>query len=249
MHYVTYILLLAGFQLLCDPLRIEAYSPQVPFNDNSISTSKSVQEALKTSGIIPDVLDDFEPSFILAISYPSKHKTVNLGNKIKPKKVSSHPDFEIYESDITPTRTLKSNTTYTLVLTDPDATSRSDPVKAQMCHWIATNISLPFSPPGTFKTVNSRSSFDSEAEFRGSDIQEVMPYLPPTPPPKTGYHRYLFVLLAPATDHDAAREPQKPKDRPRWGYAEIGSGVREWAEDNGLVAVGANFFYSQNKKQ
>ena len=70
MHYVTYILLLAGFQLLCDPLRIEAYSPQVPFNDNSISTSKSVQEAyamfvldlyklltsdrLKTSGIIPD---------------------------------------------------------------------------------------------------------------------------------------------------------------------------------------------------
>ncbi len=65
-----------------------------------------------------------------------------------------------------------------------------------------------------------------------------MPYLPPTPPPKTGYHRYIFVLLAPATEEGIHGELTKPKDRPHWGYGKVGAGVREWANENGLVAVG-----------
>ena len=63
------------------------------------------------------VLDDFKPSVYVTLSYASKHKTVDLGNKIKPRKVTSPPVFSIETSAIAPTRTLRSNTTYTLVLT------------------------------------------------------------------------------------------------------------------------------------
>lgn len=161
-----------------------------------------------------------------------------LGNSLKPKAVQSEPIFNIYTSDITPTRTLKSNTTYTLVLTDPDATSRSEPIKAQMCHWIATNITLPFA---SIDLCQELSLFPLVAKSGDSSIQELMPYLPPAPPPKTGYHRYVFVLLAPADGEEESQGLKKPKDRPHWGYGKIGAGVKEWAEENDLVAVGKIF--------
>ena len=104
---------------------------------------------------------------------------------------------------------------------------------AQMCHWIVTNLTLPFQP----------SSSDGAHEwlspsFSAKESEEIMPYLPPTPPPKTGYHRYIFVLLAPATEEGKQGELTKPEDRPHWGYGKVGAGVREWANENGLVAVG-----------
>lgn len=71
--------------------------------------------------------------------------------------------------------------------------------------------------------------------------KELMSYLPPTPPPKTGYHRYVFVLLAPNEKHDQSDEQQKikkPEERAHWGYGTVGKGVQKWAEDNELIAVG-----------
>lgn len=44
-------------------------------------------------------------------------------------------------------------------------------------------------------------------------------------------------------------EPKKPKERPHWGYGTVGKGMRDWAKDNGLTPVGANFFYAENKEQ
>ena len=52
------------------------------------------------------------------------------------------------------------------------------------------------------------------------------------------YHRYVFVLLASETEERPTKELTKPKDRPHWGYGKIGAGVREWADENGLVVVG-----------
>jgi hypothetical protein len=40
----------------------------------------------------------------------------------------------------------------------------------------------------------------------------------------------------------------KPKDRKHWGHEKAGHGVRDWAEQEELVVVGANFFYAENKK-
>lgn len=79
-------------------------------------------------------------------------------------------------------------------------------------------------------------------------LKEIMEYLPPAPPPKTGFHRYVFVLLA-SEEGQRSRELQKPKERTHWGYGEEGKGVEEWAHENGLQAVGAEFFFSENGEQ
>ena len=130
------------------------------------------------------------------------------------------------------------------MLTDPDATSRAEPVKAQMCHWIVGGLKLQPKDDTNSRsklyildsTRNSGQDVDGEKEKGG--LTELMSYVPPTPPPKTGYHRYVFVLLAPEDPKDNGKKLEKPKDRPHWGYGKEGAGVREWAEDNGLVAVG-----------
>ena len=109
---------------------------------------------------------------------------------------------------------------------------------AQMCHWIVTNITLPFQSPNDDGALNWLPSFLSAKGSKESGVEEIMPYLPPTPPPKTGYHRYVFVLLASETEEGIQRELTKPKDRPHWGYGKVGAGVREWADENGLVVVG-----------
>lgn len=66
----------------------------------------------------------------------------------------------------------------------------------------------------------------------------------PAPPPKTGKHRYVFVLL-----HGDASKLKAPKERKTWGTGKPRHGVRQWAEESGLKVVGANFFYSENKEQ
>ena len=186
--------------------------------------------------LLSTVLDDFAPSVSLHLSYPPSHSDVSLGNKLSPSDVKASPFFSIssLSLSLTPSRTLKPDTTYTLALTDPDATSRSDPKMGEMCHWIATNITLE-SSTAEIKNVVFTPSFD-----------ELMPYIPPSPPPKTGYHRYVFVLLAPSSSTEASPNAirttgldlKKPKDRPHWGYGKVGKGVRDWAEDNELVVVG-----------
>ena len=183
------------------------------------------------------MLNDFVPSVAVELSYPSKHKVVDLGNSIKPKHVTSEPVFTINTIIAAPTPTQKANATYVLALTDPDATSRSDPAKAQMCHWIATNITLPLAPTLSMGTFQVLSLTDISGVSDSSGIFELMSYIPPTPPPKTGYHRYIFVVLAPK-QQDRDMELKKPNDRSHWGYGKVGAGVREWAEANDLVAVG-----------
>lgn len=66
----------------------------------------------------------------------------------------------------------------------------------------------------------------------------------PGPPPKTGFHRYVFVLLEGNNTNLEA-----PEERQYWGFGKEGHGVRDWAEKQGLDVVGANWFVQKNKKQ
>ncbi|KAL8819029.1 MAG: hypothetical protein Q9223_002452 [Gallowayella weberi] len=212
------------------------------------------------------VLDDFTPLFSLNISFPKSHTSVHLGNKIKPSHVSSSPDVYVHaigaKDGSQRTQTIRSNATYTIVLTDPDATSRSDPKMAEMCHWIVTGITLGedsvdqlvhLSPEFHAMTAGIQpKQLGSQDIVNDGKPSELMSYYPPAPPPKTGYHRYVFVFLASKADMNdvrAAAGLKKPKERPHWGYGKIGKGVRDWAADNDLIAVGADFFYAKNKKQ
>ncbi|KAL8655671.1 MAG: hypothetical protein Q9210_000734 [Variospora velana] len=228
-------------------------------------TTASITSALRKADVIPDVLDDdFKPLFSINVTYTKTGNTVDLGNKIKPVAVSSPPDVIVHavsnHFSATPTLTIRRNVTYTIALTDPDATSRSDPAMAEMCHWLITGMTLDDSSmdhtvrlPISMKTMLEASqSTDSKLQGTGhsSSVKELMSYYPPAPPPKTGYHRYVFVLLASNPDDNGVRtvlEPKKPKERPHWGYGTVGKGVRDWAKDNGLIPVGATFFYAENE--
>ncbi|KAG9244605.1 putative carboxypeptidase Y inhibitor [Calycina marina] len=106
----------------------------------------------------------------------------------------------------------------TLVLTDPDAPSRENPKWGEMCHWIATASS--------------------------TGLKRVVDYKAPEPPAKTGYHRYVFLLL-----EGENGKLEAPDDRQHWGTGKSGHGVRDWAKAQGLRVVGGNFFFEQNEEQ
>lgn len=75
-------------------------------------------------------------------------------------------------------------------------------------------------------------------------LTEVVKYKAPGPPPKTGYHRYVFLLLEGDNTNLTA-----PADRQHWGFGEKGHGVKDWAEQEGLDTIGGNYFIEKNEKQ
>ncbi|KIW86949.1 uncharacterized protein Z519_12414 [Cladophialophora bantiana CBS 173.52] len=204
---------------------------QKPFPDAPYAFS-TIRDVLLDHSIIGDVLDDFEPSYYLDITYPKSHETVLLGDDIPVESVSKRPIFTFHSiNSLVGTEDAKKST-FTLVLTDPDAKSRNNPKWSEMCHWILTNLTTPIPEP---------SSILHLVKAKPGELEE---YLPPAPPPKTGAHRYVFVLL-----EGTASNLEPPADRKHWGYGKPRHGVRDWAQDNHLTVVGANFFYAQNEKQ
>ena len=112
------------------------------------------------------------------------------------------------------------------------------------------------SPSHSFYSYDTISETNCEQDSDKADVEtdddlkirEIVSYRPPGPPPKTGKHRYVFLVLAPT---NATTEPlhlKAPAERQHWGYDGYG-GVREWAVENGLTVVGGNFIYAKNKKQ
>lgn len=184
--------------------------------------------------IIPTVLDHFKP--FLTITAEWKKESAHVGNTIKPNQLQDMPTIQL--RDHLPKISRWDDNAFpqlTLALTDPDAKSRDDPKWSQMLHWLITDVPL----------YHSGNNFASS----NTNVTEIYPYKPPGPPPKTGKHRYVFVALAPKNGTTGHLFLTKPKERQHWGYGKVRAGVREWAEENGLEVVGANFFYAQDKKQ
>ncbi|KIW03955.1 hypothetical protein, variant [Verruconis gallopava] len=193
----------------------------------AISLTASIITRLKKAEIIPTVLDDFYPQLEVNVKWPS-NKTANLGNTLKPKKLQDAPSIKLV--DITH-HWSSPDLKFTITMTDPDAPSRDNPKWSEMCHWIATNVSL------------------SSTQWLQSKPADVITYKPPGPPPKTGKHRYVLVAYAPSNMTTTPLNLTVPENRQHWGFGNEGKGVRDWAEQNGLVPVGANFIYAKNKKQ
>lgn len=136
---------------------------------------------------------------------------------------------------------------YVVTLTDPDAPSRDNPEWSEMCHWIASNVTIAQDAYSILPLLDLGLNKWTGLASEGPD--DVMEYKPPGPPPKTGKHRYVFLVFAPKNETTDPLHLSKPEDRQHWGTGKEGGGVREWAGDNGLVPVAANFIYSKNKKQ
>ncbi|KAI6087017.1 PEBP-like protein [Hypoxylon rubiginosum] len=198
-----------------------------------------VQHELKKAEIFPTVIDKFLPSFLLTAEWPSG-ESADLGNTVKVDDVQDEPTITV-RRDPAASSSLSSsesaNVAYTITITDPDAPSRDNPKWSEFCHFIATGVEISSSSSGASNVV------------KVSGLKDIMPYKAPGPPPKTGKHRYVFLLFAPANGTTDPLHLTKPGDRKHWGTGEERHGVRDWAKENGLEPVAANFIYAQNEKQ
>jgi len=218
---------------------------------------------LKLAEIIPTVVDDFHSSFLINATW-GKHASAALGNTLDPEKLKHQPTITLLEpgddegdddedmSDMfnhkkhdkhgkhpAPKPTIPLNN-LVIALTDPDAPSRDDPKWSEMAHWLAIGVPMKLN-------TTSSSSVQDEAPTHG--LVDILPYKPPGPPPKTGKHRYVFVAFSPLNGTSEPLNLTVPKERRHWGFEGERMGVRQWATENGLVPVGANFVYAQNEKQ
>ncbi|XWS48259.1 hypothetical protein CRYUN_Cryun13aG0059300 [Craigia yunnanensis] len=118
-------------------------------------------DPLVVGRVIGDVVDMFVPTVTMSVYYGSKH--VTSGCDIKPSMAINPPNISIEGH---------SDHLYTLVMTDPDAPSPSEPSMREWVHWIVSDI-----PGGTNPN-------------RG---KEILLYMGPSPP--VGIHRYILVLF------------------------------------------------------
>ncbi|KAK8283874.1 hypothetical protein V6Z12_D08G122800 [Gossypium hirsutum] len=122
-----------------------------------------VPDPLIIGRVIGEVVDNFFPSVKKTVTYNSNKQVAN-GHELMPALITGRPRVEIGGDDMRPS--------YTLIMTDPDAPSPSDPYLREHLHWMVTDI------PGT-----------TDASFG----REVVSY--ETTKPTVGIHRYVFVLF------------------------------------------------------
>lgn len=133
---------------------------------------------------------------------------------------------------------MRATTGLTLALTDPDAPSRKDPKWGEMCHWVVR--------VGALGPAEGEEGLEVEVdleEIESTRSDELVKYKAPGPPPGTGYHRYVFVLL-----EGENMNLTEPEDRQHWGTGKEGHGVWDWAKEEGLEVIGANWFVEKQKK-
>lgn len=180
--------------------------------------------------LISDVIKDesWTPTVGLEVQYNSDYflsaTTPTSGHPVflSPSQTSSTP--------IVYAPSLPAKTSYVLICTDPDATSRANPTRAEWLHWIVIGE----------KTTDPRQDLG-----RGT---EIVRYAGPSPPPKTKLHRYVFILCERHSTTTAAG-----------GYPlDLGShsavqrnNWKAWnfIQRNQLNPVGINLFESQNIQQ
>ncbi|PIA49563.1 hypothetical protein AQUCO_01300391v1 [Aquilegia coerulea] len=122
-----------------------------------------MNETLSVGRVVGEVVDSFTPSVKLEVTYNSNKQVYN-GHELMPATITAKPRVQIGGDDM--------RSTYTLVMTDPDAPSPSDPHLREHLHWLVTNI------PGT-----------TDASFG----KELIAYEPPKP--VIGIHRFVFILF------------------------------------------------------
>lgn len=206
-----------------------------------ITISQSLDEAFTKNKIVPDVVDDFETQGLLSIEY-GPTELVTLGNTLPVSGTQHKPKIQLTLNSPTEDGKIESineGDKFILVLTDPDAPSNSDHKWSEYLHWLVTDIELP-----NLKTESGEPEISHFID--ATQGKEVFKYEGPGPPPKTGKHRYVFLLFK--------QDPntitfEAPKDRPNWGTGTPSSGVRDWIKANapGSKLLAVNFFYAQNE--
>ncbi|XP_043710340.1 protein MOTHER of FT and TFL1-like [Telopea speciosissima] len=103
-------------------------------------------ESLVISRVIGDVIDMFAPSVSMSVKYGSKN--VTNGCVIKPSMAMNPPNMVItgHHDDL-----------FTLMMTDPDAPSPSEPSMCELVHWIVKGVLNEVEQPKTCNNFSTRA--------------------------------------------------------------------------------------------
>lgn len=121
-----------------------------------------VEKAFVENGIVESNIVRKAPKELLKVSYKSG-AVVDLGKELTPQSVKDIPTVE-WQAE--------KGAYYTLLMTDPDAPSRAEPMYKEFRHWAVVNI-----------PENDLSSGKTVFEYIGAGA-----------PKNTGLHRYIFLL-------------------------------------------------------
>lgn len=202
-----------------------------------LTINNSIVESLKSNEVFEDVLPQFNVKGLLQVSFGGDNE-VTLGNTLAVADTQKKPQFQFLanvDKDEVNALDEAEGSLFTLVLTDPDAPSRTDKKWSEYAHFITTGITLQ-------RTEGESSSFVAELDL-GSQGKEILEYMGPGPPKGTGKHRYVFILFKQAK----GVEPKPPADRPNWGYGTPATGIFKYAKEYSLEPWAINFFYAENK--
>ncbi|KAG1730387.1 phosphatidylethanolamine-binding protein [Suillus paluster] len=180
----------------------------------------AVRQDIEDKDLIPDVIPadpSFDPKDLLVVTFPTGQEAL-LGNTLTETDTADEPTVAFIPVQVP---AVNGESTYTLVMTDPDAPSKADPRYAQFRHWVVTGVKV--TPAAQLTTP------------------AVTPYYPPTPPAGSGKHRYVVLLYQEpnagfSIPADAPERDNESKNRMKWNAA-------KFAEQYGLKLVGVNYFY------
>ncbi|XP_011668156.1 protein D3 [Strongylocentrotus purpuratus] len=159
--------------------------------------------------IVPHVLDAPPPA-ILKVEWNDDVKCM-LGNELTPTQVQKQPSVLEWETE--------EDALYTILFTDPDSPTRTDPNRVEVVHWLVFNIP-------------------------GCDVSKGLvhaAYIESGPREGSGFHRYVYLVYKqsqPITPNDSYR-PRSPERRKPWN-------TRKFVEEYGLGApIAGNFYIAQ----
>lgn len=176
-------------------------------------------------GLIGELIDKPPPAMAKIVYAGNNVLDTNTGKENTPTQVRYQP-LSISWPD------MKADHFYTIIMIDPDMPARTTPIaqKNQVLHWLMVNI------PGV-----------------GVGGRQLAPYIGSGPPPRTGVHRYTFLVFDEGTspkDYTSVT-PMDLVDigkRVNWNFVQSGQpwtlrGFMDWAQ-MGLPIAG-NFYQAQ----
>lgn len=214
---------------------------------------ESLVTALNREQVIGDVLrKGWQPRVELKVSFPtSKYDVEKTGLSLTPSETAKQPEIQ-YEAE--------NDKLYTLMMVDPDPPSRKEPKYRHWRHWIRVNVPgdrveqgtdvSPYIGPGRLSFLwtlylHLFASFPSiHPSILVCQCFLVLYTLPSTgPPPKTGLHRYVFLLY----------QQQNKIEHDFWGNDGMDGkefDFEKWAKEQNLdEPLGAWYFQAQNEQE
>ncbi|KIK51211.1 hypothetical protein GYMLUDRAFT_78303 [Collybiopsis luxurians FD-317 M1] len=197
----------------------------------------AVVTALRRDSVIPDVIPEsagFVPSVLFSVIYPGGKEAV-LSTEFTREDTLEEPEINftpmVASDKLVGDSTANSGeASYTLVMTDPDAISREEPIYREFRHWVVTGITSPAQSPSSTPGSNALKLKPA-----------TTPYRPPGPRSGSGLHRYCFLLFQ-EPEGNSFTIPEGAKE-----YGEALEERRNWkafdfGAQYGLKLVGANYF-------